>query len=74
MIHIPRDDLDYTVEAGLRALIERRLLVESGDGALNLQDDGPKVAAYYANSVAHLFDAEMADMGPVRPGPFAYDR
>jgi glycerol-3-phosphate O-acyltransferase len=31
-IHIPRDDLAYTVEAGLRALMERRLLNIEPDG------------------------------------------
>lgn len=52
-IHIPRDDLDYTVEAGLRALIERRALREEGS-TLTLTPKGEKLVAFYAASVAHL--------------------
>ncbi len=57
IIHIPRDDLDYTVEAGVRALIERRLLTEE-DGALTLVPQGEAVTAFYAASVAHLLAAQ----------------
>ena len=52
-IHIPRGDLDYTVEAGLRALIERRMLRETDD-AMALEPKGEAIAAFYAASVAHL--------------------
>ena len=52
-IHIPRDDLDYTVEAGLRALIERRALTEE-NGALTLSEKGKRLVGFYAASVAHL--------------------
>jgi len=55
-IHIPRDDLDYTVEAGLRALIERRLLTETAD-TLTLAPKGESLTAFYAASVAHLLEA-----------------
>ena len=56
-IHIPRDDLDYTVEAGLRALIERRLLSEE-NGTLTLALKGESLTAFYAASVSHLLDQE----------------
>ncbi|MEM1272875.1 MAG: 1-acyl-sn-glycerol-3-phosphate acyltransferase [Pseudomonadota bacterium] len=54
-IYIPRDDLDYTVEAGLRALIERRLLTET-QGTLTLAPKGESLTAFYAASVAHLLE------------------
>lgn len=59
-IHIPRDDLDYTVEAGLRALIERRFLVET-DGNLQLVPKGEKIVAFYAASVAHLLETSPGE-------------
>ncbi|MFW5641590.1 MAG: 1-acyl-sn-glycerol-3-phosphate acyltransferase [Roseicyclus sp.] len=55
-IHIPRDDEAYTIEAGLRALSERRLLEIAPDGSLALTPEGRRVVAYYAASVAHLLD------------------
>jgi len=54
-LHIPRDDIDYTIEAGLRALIERKVLTREGDH-LTLTGDGESLMQYYAASVAHLFD------------------
>jgi len=54
-VHIPRDDVDYTIEAGVRALVERKVLVQEGE-ALHLQGDGAVLVAYYAASVAHLFE------------------
>jgi len=52
-VHIPRDDIPYTVEVGLRALIERRLLKRAGD-RLEVSDEGAAIVAYYAASVDHL--------------------
>ena len=52
-VHIPRDDLDYTTEAGLRALIERRMLSETPGGFV-LSEDGEAIVAFYARSVEHL--------------------
>jgi glycerol-3-phosphate O-acyltransferase len=54
-IHIPRDDIAYTIEAGLRALIERRIVTRSGD-EITLPDSGQgaDLIAFYAASVAHL--------------------
>lgn len=53
-IHIPRDDLDYTVEVGIRALAERHMLSEDEDGNLTLTDEGRRLVRFYANSVSHL--------------------
>jgi glycerol-3-phosphate O-acyltransferase len=54
-VHIPRDDIAYTIEAGLRALIERRILQRTGD-RLRVPETGQGVdlIAFYAASVAHL--------------------
>jgi glycerol-3-phosphate O-acyltransferase len=52
-VHLPRDDVGYATEVGLRILIERRMIVKVGEGyrvAPNQQD----VLAFYANSISHL--------------------
>jgi glycerol-3-phosphate O-acyltransferase len=59
-LHIPRDDIAYTVEAGLRALIERRLVAREGD-RLTLPDSGLDLVEFYAASVAHLLRERGAD-------------
>lgn len=53
-IHIPRDDIAYTVEAGIRALSDRGLLEEAEDGTLTAKGDGAQIIDFYAASVAHL--------------------
>jgi glycerol-3-phosphate O-acyltransferase len=57
-IHLARDDLDYTIEAGLRALMERGFVERDGD-ALTVTERGVSVVDYYAASVAHLLDGEV---------------
>ncbi|QBY02798.1 glycerol-3-phosphate acyltransferase [Rhodophyticola sp. CCM32] len=54
-VHIPRDDLDYTVEAGLHALVERGMLEDGPEGFI-LNPEGTSLVAFYAASVAHLLD------------------
>jgi glycerol-3-phosphate O-acyltransferase len=58
-IHLPRGDLRYAVEVGLRNL-RKRDLVQERDGALTLQPDEREIVAYYANSIAHLFCSRRA--------------
>lgn len=53
---VPRGDVAYTIEAGLRTFTERRMLTVAPDGALSLTEEGRRLAAFYAASVAHLFD------------------
>lgn len=53
-IHLPRDDADYAVTVGLRALSERGMIVETDDLYTIPQDQIPAVT-YYANSLSHLF-------------------
>ncbi|MEM7724355.1 MAG: 1-acyl-sn-glycerol-3-phosphate acyltransferase [Pseudomonadota bacterium] len=69
-IHIPRDDIAYTIEAGLRALIERKMVTRNGD-RLEMSEYGEKIVAYYAAAVDHLLRSgpgtpEAASEAPVR--------
>lgn len=59
-IHMARDDLGYTIEAGLRALMERGFL-ERSDDTLTITERGVPVVDYYAASVAHLLDTEVLE-------------
>ncbi|MDJ0822698.1 MAG: 1-acyl-sn-glycerol-3-phosphate acyltransferase [Paracoccaceae bacterium] len=52
-VHMPRDNRDYAVEVGLRALT-RRGFVEESDGALSVTEEGAEIVAFYANSIRHL--------------------
>lgn len=66
-VHLARDDLDYTIEAGLRALMERGFVQRDGD-ALTVTERGTSVVDYYAASVAHLLDAGAVAAAVERPG------
>ncbi len=52
-IYVPRQDLDYAVTVGLRALTLRRLVVES-EGLYAAQPAEATLIRYYANSIAHF--------------------
>ena len=52
-VHVPRQDRDYAIEHGLRALVERRLVVVA-EGAYAANAQEAVLLAYYANSIAHL--------------------
>ncbi len=52
-LYIPRRDMDYAIEVGLRMLTLRRL-VEEKDGLFKAQPDEIPVLSYYANSVSHF--------------------
>lgn len=67
-IHIPRDDIAYTIEAGLRALIERKMVTRTGD-RLDLSKNGEKIIAYYAASVDHLLRPTSDAAEPVANAP-----
>lgn len=53
-IHVPRQDRDYAVGAGLRMLTLRRL-VEEHDGLFTANPRESVLLRYYANSIAHHF-------------------
>lgn len=69
-IHIPRDDVAYTIDTGLRALVERRIVIREGDTlAVEAEGPGPDLVAFYAASVAHLLCDPVEDRRPDTPGP-----
>lgn len=52
-IHLPRDDLSYATEVGLRTLMERRIIAKDlGYYAPNPEQSD--ALAFYANSIRHL--------------------
>lgn len=67
-IHMPRDDMDYAVEVGLRLLLSRKLIREE-NGAYSIDPEEREILAFYANSIAHLSDS-IATFLPVA-GPAA---
>jgi glycerol-3-phosphate O-acyltransferase len=52
-MHIPRDDLNYAVEVGLRMLVLRRAL-ELKHGMYHFKPDEKELIQYYANAITHL--------------------
>lgn len=57
-LHLPRADLAYGVEVGVRMLKLRRL-IEEADGGVRVVDGERDVVAYYANAIAHLDIADV---------------
>ncbi|NNE81979.1 MAG: glycerol-3-phosphate acyltransferase [Silicimonas sp.] len=55
--HIPRKNLDYAIETGVRMLCLRGMVDES-DSVLTIADHERAVLTYYANSIRHLIPAE----------------
>ena len=58
-VYVPRRDLDYALDVGLRMLLLRHL-VEEKDGAYIACEGELPLLRYYANSIAHL----VGDEGP----------
>ncbi|MEQ9694265.1 1-acyl-sn-glycerol-3-phosphate acyltransferase [Shimia sp. SDUM112013] len=52
-VHLPRDDLTYAIEVGLRTLSERRM-IEKEAGCFHANPDQAAALAFYANSIRHL--------------------
>ena len=52
-MHIPRDDLNYAVEVGLRMLVLRHAL-ELKHGMYHFKPDEKELIQYYANAITHL--------------------
>ncbi|SHI98871.1 glycerol-3-phosphate acyltransferase [Shimia gijangensis] len=52
-IHLPRDDLSYATEVGLRMLIERRMIIKK-NGCFAPNPEQTEALAFYANSIRHL--------------------
>jgi glycerol-3-phosphate O-acyltransferase len=54
-VYVPRRDLDYALDVGLRMLLLRHL-VEEREGAYLANEKELPLLRYYANSIAHLVD------------------
>jgi glycerol-3-phosphate O-acyltransferase len=55
-VHIPRGDLEYAIEVGLRMLRLRHLVAEA-EGLYRAEPGEEPLLRYYANSIAHLLAA-----------------
>lgn len=53
-IHLPDDDPDLAVEAGLKRLVRRGIVIDQS-GTYTVPQDMKPLASYYANSIRHLF-------------------
>jgi glycerol-3-phosphate O-acyltransferase len=62
-LYVPRSDWDYAVDAGLRMLTQRHLVLQQADGLYTLAPHERALVAYYANSIAHLLPAGQGDAG-----------
>ncbi len=56
-VHIPRQDREYAVEVGLRMLVLRHIVLEQ-DGLYRINAAEIVLLRYYANSIAHLVQAD----------------
>lgn len=53
-IYVPRGDLDYAIETGLRMLSLRRIILRDDTGLYRLNAADRPILGYYAYSIAHL--------------------
>ncbi len=53
-VHIPREDLDYAIGAGMRMLLMRHAIVKDDAGSYAANPEEKILLEYYANSIAHL--------------------
>ena len=66
-VHIARADRDYAVTTGLRMLVLRHFVEETG-GLFRAHEDEHEMLRYYANSIAHfLRDERGGDTSGQRP-------
>jgi glycerol-3-phosphate O-acyltransferase len=54
-VYVPRRDLDYALDVGLRMLLVRHL-VDEKDGVFVARESELPLLRYYANSIAHLVE------------------
>jgi glycerol-3-phosphate O-acyltransferase len=67
-VYVPRADRDYAIGVGLRMLTLRHLVIEA-DGLYRVSPQEIAVLRYYANSVAHFFDAPEREPSPRQAVP-----
>lgn len=58
-VYVPRQDMDYAIDVGMRMLLLRRIVRES-DGLLTPVEHEIKVLEYYANAIAHFATDQSA--------------
>ena len=66
-VYVPRGDQDYAIDVGLRMLTLRHLVAEQ-DGLFTAEPSELALLTYYANSIAHLFNAGNARERAGTPG------
>ena len=67
-LYVPRTDWDYAITAGLRMLVQRRL-VRQEDGLFTPIGAEAPLLHYYANSIAHLLPHAAPTASPAPPVP-----
>ena len=67
-VHVPREDLEYSVTVGLRQLILRHM-VEEKDGIYRANPAETVLLSYYANAIVHLFPAQSDAEGIIATEP-----
>lgn len=60
-LHIPRADVEYAVEVGLRMLTLRRLVIEE-NGLYRANPEETVLLRYYANAIKHLMESHSEGM------------
>ena len=65
-LYVPRTDWDYAISAGLRMLVQRRL-VRQEDGLFTPIGAEAPLLHYYANSIAHLLSRAAPTAPPAPP-------
>ena len=58
-VHLPRQDRDYAITAGLRMLVQRHAIALEG-GLLRAREDELPLLRYYAGSIEHLLPKSAA--------------
>jgi glycerol-3-phosphate O-acyltransferase len=64
-VYVPRADLDYALDVGLRMLTLRRMVIED-DGLYRANEHELHALQYYANSIDHL--CKRLDAPLIKPG------
>ncbi len=71
-VHLPREDMDYTVEVGLRTLTLRQIVSLDPDGTYRVNPEETALLAFYANSIAHLSpELHPTPLSPPKPSASA---
>ncbi|MGI9408202.1 MAG: 1-acyl-sn-glycerol-3-phosphate acyltransferase [Hyphomicrobiaceae bacterium] len=63
-VHIPRADLDYAIDVGLR-MLDMRHLISRDDETIRINPDEHDLLRYYANAIVHLLEQEEKSPIPV---------